>query len=321
MVSKIVDLGIGWEWEYDADFVFMVDRSCQRAGLSSYLVYPHNLSETCEKIENGSLVFRTFLDRASDNVEAVQILVQHLKAKGAPLINDPDLLPRANDKATMHLELLTKGIHVPYTIIMGPHEGNHIQDVPELQHIGVPFIIKPANGGGGRGVILGAQDKVDVVKARKTLWGDKILLQEEIQPAQLRADMAWFRTFMVGQSIHLCWWNKETHLYRQVLHGEEFGFGLGQLREITKKIGEISGLTLFSTEIAQSSDGKFVAIDYVNDQPDFRPQSKAPDGVPDQVLSNIVMDIVHWVEQWVQADTMQDKGLNSLQGGKDRERV
>jgi len=222
-------------------------------------VHPHNLSETWQKIQNGTLSFRAFLDRASDNVEAVQILVQHLKAKGTPVINDPDLLPGANDKATMHLELLAKGVNVPYTIIMGPHEGNHIQDVPGLQHIGIPFIIKPANGGGGRGVILGAQDKVDVVRARKALWGDKILLQEEIQPAQFPVGMAWFRTFMVNHCR----------------------------------------LTLFSTEIALSRDGPFVAVDYVNDQPDLRPQSKARDGVPDQVLNNIVKDIIHWVKQYV----------------------
>jgi glutathione synthase/RimK-type ligase-like ATP-grasp enzyme len=305
-LSEIADLGIGWEWEYDADFVFTLDRFCQRAGLSSYLVHPHNLPETWERVQNGSLFFRTFLDRASDNVEAIRTLISSLKARGIPLINDPELLPRANDKATMHLELLAKGVHVPYTIIMGPQEGNHIQDVPELQSIGTPFIIKPANGGGGRGVILGAQGKVDVVRARKILWGDKMLLQEEILPAQLPVGMAWFRTFMVDQKIYLCWWNRETHIYRQVSPVEEAELGLGRLRSITKKIGEVCGLTLFSTEIAQSRDGRFVAVDYVNDQPDFRPRSKAPDGVPDPVLNEIVRDIVQWVKQYAREGTVQE---------------
>lgn len=298
-MSETVDLGIGWDWEYDADFVFTLDTFCQRAGLKSYLVHQHNLSETWERVQDGSLSFRTFLDRASDNMEAIRPMVWHLKAGGTPLINDPDLLPRANDKATMHLELLTKGVNVPYTIIVGPQEGNHIGNVPELQHIGIPFIIKPANGGGSRGVILGAQDKVDVVKARKTLWGDKMLLQEEIQPAHLPVGMAWFRTFMVDQNIYLCWWNKETHVYRPVSPVEEVEFGLEVLRAITGKIGEACGLRLFSTEIAQSRDGRFVAVDYVNDQPDFRPRSKAPDGVPDPILNSIVADIVGWVKGYI----------------------
>lgn len=298
-MSETVDLGIGWEWEYDADFVYRLDRLCQQAGLRSYLVHPHNLPVVWERVQDGSLFFRTFLDRASDNIEAIRPMVLDLKAKGTPLINDPDLLPRANDKATMHLELLTKGVNVPYTIIVGPQEGNHIGNVPELQYIGTPFIIKPANGGGSRGVILGAQDKVDVVKARKTLWGDKMLLQEEIQPAHLPVGTAWFRTFMVDQNIYLCWWNKETHVYRPVSPVEEVEFGLEMLRAITRKIGEACGLRLFSTEIAQSRDGRFVAVDYVNDQPDFRPRSKTPDGVPDPILNSIVADIVGWVKGYI----------------------
>ncbi len=316
---EIVDLGIGWEWEYDADFVFTLNRACQQAGLSSYLVHPHNLPETWERVQNDSLSFRTFLDRASDNLGAILALMRDLKARGTPLINDPDLLPRANDKATMHLELLAKGVDVPYTIIVGPQEGNHIYDVPDLQNVGIPFIIKPANGGGGRGVILGAQDKVDVLKARKILWGDKMLLQEEIQPAQLPVGMAWFRTFMVDQNIYLCWWNKETHVYRPVSPVEEVEFGLEMLRTITGKIGEACGLRLFSTEIAQSSDGRFVAIDYVNDQPDFRPRSKAPDGVPDPLLNNIVKDIVRWAKEHIKDDVDRDSPIAYSEEGRDRE--
>lgn len=318
-MSEAVDLGIAWEWEFDADFVFRLDRACQQAELSSYIVHPNNLFETSGRVQKGSLSFRTFLDRASDNVETIRALVRHLKDTGKPLINDPDLLLRANDKATMHLELLTGGVDVPYTIIVGPQEGDHIHNVPELRHIGTPFIIKPANGGGGRGVILGAQGKVDVVKARKILWGDTMLLQEEIQPAHLPLGMAWFRTFMVDQNVHLCWWNKDTHVYRPVLPVEEAEFGLDMLRSITRKIGEVCRLTLFSTEIAQSDDGRFVTVDYVNDQPDFRPLSKAPDGVPDPVLNNIVMDIVRWVKEYVQTDESRGSPVISSDGRGDRE--
>jgi len=303
---QIIDLGIGWEWEHDSDFVLALDQSCQGTGLSSYLVHPHNLEETRERVRQGSLRFSVFLDRASDNVESMKVLVRCLKGQGAWIINDPEHLPRANDKATMHLELLAHGIHVPYTIIIGLHEGDNVDRVPELQEIGVPFIIKPANGGGGRGVILGAQGKVDVVQARKALWADKMLLQEEIRPAQLPGGMAWFRTFLVGEHVHLCWWNRENGHYRPVLPDEEHKFGLAGLRRITEEIGKICGLILFSTEIALSRGGQFVAIDYVNDQPDFRPQSKARDGVPDSVLRGIVTDIVQWVRHNAQHEKNEE---------------
>lgn len=122
-----------------------------------------------------------------------------------------------------------------------------------------------------------------------------MLLQEEIRPVQLPGGMGWFRTFLMGQHAYLCWWNRENGSYRPVSPDEEQDFGLGALRGITEEIGKICGLILFSTEIALSRDGRFVAIDYVNDQPDFRPQSKTPDGVPDSVLRGIVTDIVEWV--------------------------
>jgi hypothetical protein len=111
---------------------------------------------------------------------------------------------------------------------------------------------------------------------------------------------------MAGQGVYLCWWNKESHLYRPVLPREVEEFGLQPLETITRKIGEICRLILFSTEIVLSRDGKFVAVDYVNDQPDLRPQSKARDGVPDRVLHRIVMDIVRWVHQSVQEDRTRD---------------
>jgi hypothetical protein len=233
-------------------------------------------------------------------------LVKRLKRQGAWIINDPEHLPRANDKATMHLELLAHGIHVPYTIIIGPHEGDDVDRVPELHEIGVPFIIKPANGGGGRGVILGAQGKVDVVQARRALWEDKMLLQEEIRPVQLPGGMAWFRTFRVGEHVHLCWWNRENGRYRPVSLEEEHDFNLGPLKTITHEIGKICGLILFSTEIALSRTGQFVAIDYVNDQPDFRPQSKTADGVPDSVLRAIVTDIVQQVRHNIQCQKSKE---------------
>jgi len=38
-----VDFAIGWDWEYDRDFISILDLECNRRGLQSYLVYPHNL--------------------------------------------------------------------------------------------------------------------------------------------------------------------------------------------------------------------------------------------------------------------------------------
>jgi hypothetical protein len=49
---------------------------------------------------------------------------------------------------------------------------------------------------------------------------------------------------------------------------------------------------LFSTEIAITSDGRFVIVDYVNDPIDLRPQSKTFDGVPDDIVEDITKRLV-----------------------------
>ncbi len=69
---------------------------------------------------------------------------------------------------------------------------------------------------------------------------------------------------------------------------EEDQYGLGPLFTITRSIAELSGLDLFSTEIAYTDSNLFVVVDYVNDQPDLRMQLNAGDGVPDFIVHDIV---------------------------------
>jgi hypothetical protein len=52
---------------------------------------------------------------------------------------------------------------------------------------------------------------------------------------------------------------------------------------------------LFSTEIAITSDGRFVIVDYVNDPIDLRLQSKALDGVPDEIVKDITERLVELI--------------------------
>lgn len=93
---------------------------------------------------------------------------------------------RADDKATMHLELLSSGINVPFSIIISPY--NHKREVElslsDLAKLERPFIIKPANTiGGGVGVVMGAETLRDVIDASQRHRNDKYLMQETLKPA------------------------------------------------------------------------------------------------------------------------------------------
>jgi hypothetical protein len=97
-------------------------------------------------------------------------------------------------------------------------------------------------------------------------------------------------------AIYPCWWDQHTHVYARVTAEEKSCFGLRSLREVPVRIAQICGLHLFSTEIALTEEGNFLAVDYVNDPVDLRLQSKAADGVPDSYVESLAARLVRLAE-------------------------
>jgi hypothetical protein len=206
---------------------------------------------------------------------------------GSHPLNDPEKLQTALDKATIHHELIARGLHVPYTIILSPNRDWTKIKIGELIRLGEPFIIKPAIGGGGVGVELNAKTLFDIVKARESKNKERFLLQEKVLPVQFGGRRAWFRVYYICGSTISCWWDDNTHIYYRVTPEEEKIYGLGKLGQKIEKIAEISGLQFFSTEVAIVDKETFVIVDYVNDQCDMRLKSQYADGVPDDVVDEI----------------------------------
>ncbi len=298
-MSLDIDLGIGWDWEYDRDFVSMLDFECNKRGLQSYLVYPHNVDETIAKLSAGEITFKVFLDRASESDNRFIPLIKLLRKRGAHFVNDPNLSARANDKSIMHLEFLSNGLYVPYTIILSSYEENPQFDESNIHFIGTPFIVKPADGGGGRGVVLGVKTPYDIVKAREKHSKDKYLLQEEIIPIIIKGRKAWFRSYYIYGKVIICWWDNQTGIYQRVTSRAERRYKLKEIARVTKKITDITRINFLSTEIALTKAGRFVVVDYVNDTCDMRLKSKALDGVPDDVVRDIVRELVDGVKKIV----------------------
>jgi hypothetical protein len=241
-------------------------------------------------LRKGDLSVGTFLDRAAPDEEPFAALSAAMAKSGARFLNQPDEVRRAADKATMHLEFLSHGIAVPFTIIISPYNRERQVELSleQLASLGRPFIIKPANTtGGGIGVITGAETLKDVIDSRKHHRDDKYLLQEKVVPAELSGRRAWFRVFFVCGEIFPCWWDDITHLYAEVTAGESAGFSLSPLVSIGRAISTVCRLDFFSTEIAMTPAGQFVTVDYVNEICDMRLQSRHPDGVPDRLARAI----------------------------------
>lgn len=297
---KEYELGIAWTWEYDREFVSLIESEARAAGIATTLIDRSNVERSLADLRSGQMRLDVLLDRASDEDEAFHPLHRYLADHSSDtyVVNPLDLQMRAADKATMHLEFMSHGINVPYTIIISPYADNREPgfSVTELQRLGRPFIIKPANTtGGGIGVVLGAETLKDVLVARQRHKQDKYLLQETIRPTVLNGRRAWFRVIVAFGSVFPCWWDEQTHEYGEISPEEETALGLSPLRALALRIGQVCGLEFFSTEIALTSDGRLVVVDYVNEICDMRPRSGHRDGVPDRVVRSVAQALVDFV--------------------------
>lgn len=288
---EIFDLGIAFTWEYDVDFVEAIENIFHKQNLTTFKVTDYNISDVTNLVKSKKLNFKTYLDRASDVDEDYSQLAKILTKRKVRIFNEYEKVSHAIDKASMHLEFITAGINVPYSIIIPPQK--HIKElklsVDDLSVLGRPFIIKPCNTtGGGMGVVTGAESLKEVLKERSNFDSDKYILQQKIYPKTLNGKRAWFRCFWAFGKALSCWWDDQTHIYDTIKEEDFSRFRLQKLHTITKKISKLIQLDFFSTEIAITDENKFVVIDYVNDQCDMRFKSKHPDGVPDEIIFEII---------------------------------
>jgi hypothetical protein len=295
-----IDLAIAWDWEYDSDFVQRVETAAQALGLQTFLISHHNCEETLRAVQANRMHIKVYFDRATETDERFAALSRTLARHDVNYINPPHDVRHASDKATMHLELITAGIHVPYTIIVSPYNKKRELEfsLSELAHLGRPFIIKPANTtGGGIGVILGAETLKDIIESRQHHKNDKYLLQEKIEPKMLDGRKGWFRVFGVSGMILPCWWDPDTHLYSAVTAAEQRRWQLLPLNTVTRVIATVCRLDFFSTEVAIQESNRLVAVDYVNEVCDMRLQSIHTDGVPDAVVAAVARRLARRARQ------------------------
>ena len=291
-MMKTFDLAIAWNWEFDDDFVTGIEHQCAVRGISTYRIDPINLAETIHNLQSNRLAFRALFDRASDADTEFLQLVRLLKQPSVFVINPHENVVQAIDKSTMHLILITNGIHVPNSIILPPFRTNGTVKLQQsdLDRIGVPFVIKPANTtGGGTGVVMQARTLNDVLTARMTHADDTYLVQETIVPQMLEGKRAWFRAYCIFHENIICWWDDTTHAYTEMMPDDEQRHGLAGIRDIMKTIQRTCKLDFFSSEIAVTDERKFIVVDYVNEVCDMRLQSKYANGAPDAVVHKIEM--------------------------------
>ena len=307
-MAEYFHFAVAWDWEPDHNFISILEEEVHGSGFLFYSISHHNTHETIRKVQKRDLVFGAFLDRAGDANESFVALAKAMRRVPLYYINPPEAIVHANDKATMHLEFISAGLQVPFSIIVSPYNKRREIELKlsDIARLGRPFIIKPANTtGGGIGVITGAETLKDVIESRQHHKNDKYLLQEKLAPAIMGGMKGWFRVFYVCGLVIPCWWDDETHIYTTIDSPELERYSLHPLADITKTIHDVCKLDFFSTEIVLTANQRYVVVDYVNDVCDMRLQTKAIDGVPDHIVRTIAMRIARTLPALVQNPTTQ----------------
>ncbi|MCX7875850.1 MAG: hypothetical protein N2321_06745 [Melioribacteraceae bacterium] len=285
------DLAISFTWEYDSDFVELIEDYFQYYELKTYLIKPDNVTDVINLLQNKKIQFTALLDRASDEDVSFIPVAQILKRRKSYIINPHNKIVKTIDKSLMHIKLQENNFKLPKTFILQSFRNDYRLTITEkdLEYIGKPFVIKPSLfSGGGEGVIKNAYTLDEIQKSRMKSPNEKFLIQEKISPTNINGKRAWFRVFWAFDTVIPTYWDDKTHIYSTLSQKEVKEKHLQQLIKITRRLAQITKLDYFSTEIALTKDHKFYLIDYINDQCDMRLKSKHIDGVPDKVVNKFI---------------------------------
>lgn len=305
-MTRVYDLVMTHKLDADDLFIHCVQEHCAQRRLNFFLIEPLWVEPFCNQFAKGKVWARTLLNMHSEHHQPEDIyhrLVRLAYDRGTRVIDPPDVAQAAFDKARLHPRLLTDGFQVPFTrIVPADKVGAYSLSESDRAALGIPFVIKPGTGYGRRGVILDAKSEADLPRCVKA-WPDaNYLLQSRITPLTWSGEPAYFRVFYVFGSIWCCWWNCFTDRYRPLTATDEESFALAPMRDIIDRLAALTGMKFFSSEIAVTEPGRFVLIDYVNDQCHMLSQSANPQmGVPDAVVTAVAKRLVDGVVELIKA--------------------
>lgn len=292
---EVYDLAVFWEWDYDKTFVTLLQKYISSNGLRTLLIEPGHLPAIEKSLLSQEITFNWYLDRASESDNRFLNVVHICENMGIQGINPAESVTKALSKAYMHRLLLNRQIPLPETLILPSFISKPELPFFTFANIGIPFVLKPANGGGGEGVHLGLTELSQVSEYRKEFPESEYLIQQTVIPKMVGKDPVWLRVFYVCEEIFFTFWNPETKLFYHA-HPVELEPSLIKVFSfIMQEIAKTSKLRFFSTEIAVKPDNSPVVIDYVNDPVDLRPKSSHKDGIPDDIMEKISMSVLKFL--------------------------
>ncbi len=296
-MTKTIDLIALWEWEFDREFIRHLQLEAEKANLCFEHITTYDIEDFIRALQSGKVRFSTLLDRAIDSNESFAPVQEWAIAKQVAIINPYAESLRTLNKSEMHYALMKVGVNVPFTVMLPSMEKMRWIDealMKEVFKLPLPFVLKPAHGGGGEGVIKNVTSHHHVHDGRSVCYWDSYLAQERVYPKYLYGWRCWFRVYWNFGDVEIVWWDDTTRIYRLFSEKDKPRVRFDEIKFMMTRIAQVAKLHFFSTEIVLTRDDKLVAVDYINDQIDLRLKSKHYDGVPDEIVQKIARNIVRF---------------------------
>ncbi|MFN3344058.1 MAG: RimK family alpha-L-glutamate ligase [Chloroherpetonaceae bacterium] len=296
-MTKTIDLIALWEWEFDREFIRYLQQEAEKANLCFEHITTYDIEDFIRALQSGKIRFSTLLDRAIDTNESFAPVQEWAIANQVAVINPYAESLRTLNKSEMHYALMKVGVNVPFTVMLPSMEKMRWIDealMKEVFKLPLPFVLKPAHGGGGEGVIKNVTSHHHVHDGRSVCYWDSYLAQECVYPKYLYGWRCWFRVYWNFGEVEIVWWDDTTRIYRLFSEKDKPRVRFDEIKSMMTRIAQVAKLHFFSTEIVLTRDDKLVAVDYINDQIDLRLKSKHYDGVPDEIVRKIARNIVRF---------------------------
>jgi hypothetical protein len=289
---KRYNIALNWNSLDDCYFAEIIKKLCKDKKLSFLWIHDGNSKKVLRGLYSQNLCIDVLIDTDAtynDPEDIYSRICYAVKDSGGTVINDPDHTQAAINKAIMCHKVISLGLSTPNTIVVRKWQPKKILLTKKQKALlKIPFVIKPAQGYGQKGITRQANGTpYCIAKARTFDSNDDFLLQRIVRPVFYKGKKCWFRVFRIFDAILPCWWDDKTNRYEHISEYEFKKYKLKPLFDIAVKIGKSTGMVWFSTEVAVIKDGRgkysYQVIDYVNDQCDMTPVSQTPSGIPNHV--------------------------------------
>ena len=231
----------------------LVKEAAERAGLYAEVKKNYEIMMNLSTSLLDKPDFVVFLDKDI-------LLAQYLKDSGIPIFNDPTVIETCDNKAKQYIQLASKGIPMPVTIIAPKvypsftiEESGYYEQV--LTRLGLPMIIKEGHGSFGMKVYL-IETEDEFYEKTDALRGVDYVFQEFISSSRGRD----IRVNIVGNEIIAAMYrHSETDFRANITNGA--AAEVIELTDVQKAV---------ALRAAQAVGAEFAGVDLLfgeNEQP------------------------------------------------------